>query len=109
MQQPLMDMPEPDKPEEAGGEQRGSQGKQRRRSERRSGGQRFEQMRSVGQRLLLPLSPEEMVEADDEVRGVWDLMQAVDMRRFEDAYPGGGRSAYPTRRRWCAGFWCTET
>lgn len=90
MQQPLMDMPQPQEPE-AGGEQRDGQGK------RRCGGQRFKQMQSVGQRMLLPPSLEEMVEADDEVRGVWDLMQAVDMRAFEDGYPGGGRPAYPPR------------
>ena len=63
-----MKMPEPNRPE-AGGEQRGGQGKQRRRSERGSSGHRVEQMGSAGQSMLLPPSLEEMVEADDEVRG----------------------------------------
>ena len=64
---------------------------------RRCGGKRFVELPAREQRQLMPASLEEMVEPDDPVRAVAEVMAAVDMSRFEEAYRGGGRPAYPPR------------
>ena len=86
MQKRLMEMPEGDSNRPAEGEAKG-----------RCGGKRFVELRAREQRQLLPPSLEEMVEPDDPVRAVAEVMAAVDMSRFEEAYRGGGRPAYPPR------------
>ena len=67
------------------------------KAKQRCGGKRFVELRAREQRQLLPPSLEEMVEPDDPVRAVAEVMAAVDMSRFEEAYRGGGRPAYPPR------------
>jgi len=86
VQKRLMDLPEG-----------GGDSQQQNRSKQRCGGKRFVELRPREQRQLLPPSLEEMVEPDDPVRAVAEVMAAVDMSRFEEAYRGGGRPAYPPR------------